>query len=147
MRIEPATTDDTETLVTIWRDSVRATHLFLGEQDIIDLEPVVREQALPNLEVWVLRTDEGEAAGFMGLHENKLEALFLAPAQIGKGGGKQLVAHARSLKGPLLVDVNEQNPKAVGFYLANGFKVVGRSPTDGEGRPFPLLHLKDQNPP
>jgi putative acetyltransferase len=37
--------------------------------------------------------------------------------------------------------VNEQNPAAVGFYEALGFTVRGRSPVDGEGRPFPLLHM------
>ena len=41
----------------------------------------------------------------------------------------------------LAVDVNEQNDDAVGFYASLGFSVVGRSPTDGGGRPFPLLHM------
>ena len=47
------------------------------------------------------------------------------------------------LKGPLVVDVNEQNPQALQFYLAEGFQVVGRSELDGGGRPFPLLHLRE----
>lgn len=37
--------------------------------------------------------------------------------------------------------MNEQNPQAVGFYLHYGFVQTGRSPLDGEGRPFPLLHM------
>lgn len=53
------------------------------------------------------------------------------------------MAHAQSLaSGALSVDVNEQNEAALRFYEALGFAVVGRSPTDGAGRPFPLLHLK-----
>ena len=40
------------------------------------------------------------------------------------------------------VDVNEQNPQAVGFYLRMGFAVVGRSETDDADRPFPILHLR-----
>jgi putative acetyltransferase len=40
------------------------------------------------------------------------------------------------------VDVNEQNPDAVGFYQHLGFNVIGRSPLDGQGNPFPLLHLE-----
>jgi len=39
------------------------------------------------------------------------------------------------------VDVNEQNPEAVGFYLHIGFVQTGRSPLYGEGHPLPLLHL------
>ena len=41
----------------------------------------------------------------------------------------------------LTVDVNEQNPQAVGFYRHYGFIQVARSPLDGEGKPFPLLHM------
>lgn len=38
------------------------------------------------------------------------------------------------------VDVNEQNPDALAFYEGRGFVIKGRSETDGEGRPFSLLH-------
>jgi putative acetyltransferase len=41
----------------------------------------------------------------------------------------------------LIPDVSEQNPQAAGFSVRQGFVAVGRSETDGEGRPFPLLHL------
>jgi putative acetyltransferase len=57
------------------------------------------------------------------------------------------VAHAQARRpGALTVDVNEQNPAAVGFYERLGFVVVGRSPRDGSGRPFPLLHLRRPAP-
>jgi putative acetyltransferase len=39
------------------------------------------------------------------------------------------------------VDVNEQNEQALGFYRHLGFEVVGRSPLDGQGKPYPLLHM------
>jgi putative acetyltransferase len=57
------------------------------------------------------------------------------------------VAHAQGLSaGALAVDVNEQNEAALGFYEALGFSVVGRSPTDEAGRPFPVLHMKRAAP-
>ncbi|MNN83835.1 putative N-acetyltransferase YjaB [compost metagenome] len=40
------------------------------------------------------------------------------------------------------LDVNEQNAQALGFYLHQGFEVVGRSETDGMGQPYPLLHMR-----
>ena len=40
-----------------------------------------------------------------------------------------------------LVDVNEQNSQGVGFYKHLGFKVISRSPLDGNGNPFPVLHM------
>jgi putative acetyltransferase len=42
----------------------------------------------------------------------------------------------------MTTDVNEQNGQAVGFYKRMGFTATGRSPLDGQGRPYPLLHLK-----
>lgn len=40
------------------------------------------------------------------------------------------------------VDVNEQNPDDIGFYKRLGFSLVGRSPLDGQGNPFPLIHME-----
>jgi putative acetyltransferase len=41
----------------------------------------------------------------------------------------------------MTTDVNEQNAQAVGFYEHMGFTRTGRSPLDGQGRPYPLIHL------
>lgn len=140
-RIRPSTTDDREALVSLWLRSVRATHTFLSETDIVALIPAVRDGALVMLEVWVLVDQDDRPLGFMGLDGAKLEALFIDPAHIGNGGGTKLVAHARQRKGTLTVDVNEQNPDALAFYVAQGFRTTGRSETDSEGRPFPLIHM------
>lgn len=141
MTIRPARSDEHAALLAIWEQSVRATHGFLSEQDIRQLQPIVRDAALPNLDLWVVCDDSDAPLGWMGLDQNKLEALFIAPSQFRRGHGKRLLDHARQRKGPLLVDVNEQNPQAVAFYLGNGFSVVSRSETDSLGLPFPLLHL------
>jgi len=141
--IRSATPDDRAPLLALWLRSVRATHAFLSEADIEALVPAVRDGALVALEVWVLQGEDGTPAGFMGLDGPKLEALFIDPDYAGMGGGSRLLAHARTLKGALTVDVNEQNPAALAFYLARGFVVTGRSETDGDGRPFPLLHLQE----
>jgi putative acetyltransferase len=143
MDIRKALPADGDTLLDIWLRSVRATHLFLSEDDIQSLLPIVRDVALAELELWVLCSDGGNPVGFMGLSGARLEALFLAPEFQRRGGGRMLLDHARQLKGPLQVDVNEQNPEAVSFYLACGFVVVGRSEVDADGRPFPLLHMHE----
>ncbi|MDY0300018.1 MAG: GNAT family N-acetyltransferase [Trichlorobacter sp.] len=143
MKIRKAQLEDHQTLLAIWEQSVRASHDFLSEQDIQLLIPMVRDQALPGLEVWVLCDESSAPIGFMGLDNNKLEALFISPTSFRRGGGKLMLEYARKLKGELQVDVNEQNPSAVAFYLSNGFVVAGRSPTDSQGLPFPLLHLNE----
>jgi putative acetyltransferase len=145
MIIREALPSDRVRLLDIWLRSVRATHLFLTEDDIQSLLPLVRDVALIELELWVLCSDDGMAIGFLGLLGAKIEALFIAPEWTRRGGGRLLIEHARRLKGCLTVDVNEQNTEAVTFYRACGFQVVGRSPVDDAGRPFPLLHLGESS--
>ena len=127
---------------------MRATHDFLTEDDIVALRPLVAS-ALDDdaLELWVLTGSDDQPVGFMGLAGEDISALFLEPARRREGGGSRLVAHAQALRGDTLtVDVNEQNHAAVGFYQALGFVVIGRSPLDDGGRPFPLLHMRRQAP-
>ena len=42
----------------------------------------------------------------------------------------------------LALDVNEQNPHALGFYEHMGFERIGRSAFDGQGSLSPLIHLR-----
>lgn len=141
MIIRQATNADHPQLLNIWLRSVRATHHFLQESDIEALLPQLRDIYLPAVELWVTVDAEDCPLGFIGLNENHIEMLFIEPDLRGKGIGRALLDHARSLRSQMSVDVNEQNPEAVGFYLHYGFVQTGRSPLDGEGRPFPLLHL------
>jgi putative acetyltransferase len=142
MRIRRAIPHDREALFDIWLRSVRATHLFLAEADIERFQSVVREYLASDAEFWALVADDEAPIGFMGLCGAKIDALFLAPEQSRRGGGRALVRHAEQLKGELTVDVNEQNVAACRFYEACGFVVEGRSELDGNGLPYPLLHLR-----
>ena len=146
--IRRARAADADALLELWERSVRATHDFLSEEDIVGLRPhVVQALAHEALELWVLAGERDAPVGFMGLAGHDIAALFLDPAARGRGGGRRLVEHAQALRGgELTVDVNEQNPAACGFYEAVGFVVVGRSPVDDDGRPFPLLHMRRPAP-
>ena len=85
---------------------------------------------------------DGFPVGFMGIEDKKLEMLFLAPEERGKGLGKKLLRHGIETFGVNEVTVNEQNPDAVGFYQKMGFSVYKRTEVDEEGRPYPLLWMK-----
>lgn len=143
MNIRRAIVSDRDRLLDIWLRSVRATHIFVTENDIQFMLPLVREYLAPeNVELWVLCTETDSPIGFMGMTGIKMDSLFLAPEFLRRGGGKLLVCHAQSLHDELVVDVNEQNPAACRFYEACGFVTIGRSELDDAGRPFPLLHMR-----
>ncbi|WP_426310341.1 acetyltransferase [Cellulosimicrobium sp. E-16] len=139
--LRPARPDDTPALVDVWRRAVEATHHFLAPDDVRALEAAVRDEYLAAVDVTVAEVD-GRAAGFVGTVGHRVEMLFVDPDLHGRGIGRVLLAEAGRDHAALELDVNEQNPAALGFYRAQGFVVVGRSATDGQGRPFPLLHLR-----
>jgi putative acetyltransferase len=147
-QIRRALPADAGVLLALWERSVRATHEFLTEDDIVGLRPHVAEALGDDaLELWVLADPNDVPIGFMGLAGDDIAALFLEPAHRGQGGGRRLVEHAQALRGgELTVDVNEQNPAAAGFYEALGFVIAGRSPLDPDGRPFPMLHMRRPAP-
>ncbi|MBA0036533.1 GNAT family N-acetyltransferase [Pantoea sp. BIGb0393] len=135
---------DFEAITAVWEASVRATHDFLQEADILALRPQVRMHYLPMVELRVYRDEQHTIVGFLGVAENRLEMLFVAPQAFGQGVGTQLLRYATQHLGVNELDVNEQNPQALGFYQRQGFVITGRSPLDGQGNPFPLLHLRYQ---
>ena len=129
-------------LLAIWESSVRATHHFLAPADLAQLAPVVGE-GLAKIETLVVyESVAGVPVAFMGVEGDKLEMLFVAPEARGGGVGKRLLTHAAEALGVRYVDVNEQNDQAVGFYRWFGFRTVGRSELDGQGRPYPILHME-----
>jgi putative acetyltransferase len=147
--VRPAGVDDRQPLLELWERSVRATHHFLTEDDVVALRPhVAVALASDALDWWVLDGGAGTPIGFLGVAGDDVAALFVDPDHHGRGAGKLLVAHAQRLVGDraLTVDVNEQNGSARGFYESLGFAVVGRSPTDSDGRPFPIVHMRRAAP-
>jgi len=147
MDIRMAIPTDRDVLLDIWLRSVRATRTFVSESDIQSMLPQVRDYlASGGPELWVACDDAGAVMGFMGMSGSEIESLFLAPEFQGRGVGRRLVRHAQALHGELTVDVNEQNTAARRFYEACGFVVEGRSEVDDQGRPYPLLHMRQAPP-
>jgi putative acetyltransferase len=89
-----------------------------------------------------VRDSAGQVVGFIGVEGEKVEMLFIHPAWRGQGVGRRLLGYAVTTLGATELDVNEQNPQAIGFYLRMGFEVVGRSAVDSIGKPYPLLHMR-----
>ncbi|MBE0459784.1 MULTISPECIES: acetyltransferase [Pseudoalteromonas] len=141
MNIETVEKTDHLQLLAIWEASVRATHDFLAEDDLNELKPLILEQYFDAVDLTCAKNGNGEILGFCGVHDGNIEMLFISPDVRGKGIGALLAAHAIKDQGATKVDVNEQNEQALGFYQHIGFTVTGRSPIDGQGKPYPLLHM------
>ena len=143
-RVRPARAEDWPALVALWRRSCEATHGFLAPDDLEALEEEVR-RLLPAVEELWLAEARGRPVGVLGGAGSHVDMLFVAPDWFRRGVGTLLLAHARRLHGPLTLEVNEDNPAGLAFYRARGFVVTGRSPVDSEGRPWPLLHLRQED--
>ncbi|CEQ06488.1 GNAT family acetyltransferase [[Clostridium] sordellii] len=133
---------DMEEILDTWESSVRATHDFLSEEDIISIKPQVIEGAKYVSKLLCVRDENGIIKAFMGIHDFKIEMLFVSNESRGNGIGKRLVEYAIEVLNVNYVDVNEQNPQAVGFYKHMGFEIFKKSNFDEQGNPFPILHMK-----
>ena len=129
-----------DVLLEIWEQSVRATHLFLSDAEVNAIRAYV-PQALKSVEHLIAAETEKPIA-FMGVQNGRLEMLFLAPEERGKGIGKQMLQYGIENYGIAELTVNEQNPQVVGFYAHMGFEAYKRTEFDEEGHPYPLLYMK-----
>ena len=128
-------------ILSVWEQSVKATHHFLMESDFEQYKKILQNFDFKDLDVFCLEENE-KVVGFISIHSEKIEMLFLNPDYIGKGLGRQLIDFAFSNFDIRYVDVNEQNPKATEFYQKIGFEIFDRSEKDDLGKPYPILKMK-----
>ncbi|MFN3652190.1 MAG: N-acetyltransferase [Armatimonadota bacterium] len=124
--IRPYEPRDTEAILEIWyRASVIAHDFIPAEYWRAELENV-RNTYLPLADTWVYE-EEGEVRGFISLLESHVAALFVRPESQGQGIGRQLLQHARSLRGRLSLDVFTENVRSRAFYARCGFRETKES--------------------
>ena len=129
-------------LLEVWESSVRATHNFLSNEEILEIKKYVPE-ALSGISHLIIKTNEDEnPIAFMGIENNKLEMLSIAPKYRGKGIGKKMLLYGIENYGVNDLAVNEDNPLAKGFYEHMGFKVYERHELDDQGKPYPVLYMR-----
>ncbi|MFK9097884.1 GNAT family N-acetyltransferase [Pseudomonas guariconensis] len=141
LTLQTPNVSDYPELVRIWEASVRATHDFMPDAYIVLLREYVLRRYLDAVMLVCCRDSTRRILGFAGVANGRVDMLFVAPEYRGQGIGKRLLRYAVDELNAERLDVNEQNPQALGFYLHEGFEVTGRSETDGLGQPYPLLHM------
>ena len=129
-------------LLEVCESSVKATHLFLSEEEIENIKNYV-PQAIQEIPYLIIVVNEHQVPiGFMGIAEQHLEMLFISHEERGKGLGKELLKYGIEKYSVNDLAVNEQNPLAKGFYEHMGFEVYKRTECDEQGNPYPLLYMR-----
>lgn len=142
LEVEERNSDLISKLIAVWEASVRATHLFLSDSEILSIKEYV-PQALKSIDKLIIaENDEEKPIAFMGIENETLEMLFITPSERGQGLGKLLLQYGISNYKVNRLTVNEQNPQAKGFYEHMGFHVYKRTDYDEQGNPYPLLYMR-----
>lgn len=129
-------------LLEIWETSVRATHLFLSNDEIEMIKMYVPQALTEIPHLVIVENDNESPVAFMGIDGQKLEMLFVSGEERGNGLGKMLIQYGIETYSVNELAVNEQNPPARGFYEHMGFRVYQRTERDEQGNPYPLLYMR-----
>lgn len=129
-------------LLQVWEDSVKATHLFLSSEEIENIKKYVPQAILGVSHLIIIENESHQPIAFMGIQNRKLEMLFIKNSERGNGLGKKLLNYGIENYNVNELAVNEQNPKAKGFYEYMGFKVYKRTELDEQGNPYPILYMR-----
>lgn len=93
IEVTDRTPDIINRLLEVWENSVRATHLFLSDNEIKSIKEYVPE-ALNGIAHLVIAEDEKSGSvAFMGIEKGTLEMLFISPEERGKGLGRRLIQY------------------------------------------------------
>src|SRR5215470_7319460 len=145
--IRPATSDEASTLTQI----ALASKSYWGYPEhwlkLWQPELAVSSEFIEKNQVFVFETG-GEIRGFYALCINdshaELEHLWVRPAYIGAGVGKELFLDAMERAAQLNVDEVQltADPNAAGFYERMGAQQIGETRSEIDGSPRILPRMK-----
>ena len=130
--------EDTERVVAIWLQASIQEHDFMPEAYWKEKTGDMRTLYLPLSEI-VVDEEAGELTGFMAFVDDYLAALFVAPEHQGRGVGSRLLQLAKKMRGALELGVYAENSRAIRFYAARGFRVVGERAEEATGQVEKLM--------
>lgn len=139
-----STSADNSDILSLWYNTVKATHHFLSEHDF-DLIYQELSSFIQQTSVTLAINQQHQVVGFMILDKNHIEALFVNHTLRKQGIGKRLINEALSKFSCITTTVNEQNKPALQFYQYLGFQQTHRREYDQQNRPYPLLYLEYRN--
>jgi len=146
LRIRKASTEDAATLTRLAHDAKRhwgyPEHWINHWQDDLTISP----DFVAANQVYVAER-EGEVLGFYALivrqDKAELDHLWVAPAHIGTGVGKELFVHAMQSAARRNISEVEiaSDPNAEGFYRKMGAHRIGETVSEIDGQPRAVPRL------
>ena len=85
-----------EELIEVWEKSVRSSHHFLSEEDLMYYRSRIMDTYFQAVELYVIR--QPNIVAFMGLSDEMVEMLFVLPSEKSKGLGSSLLDFAITKK-------------------------------------------------
>nr|WP_235955963.1 N-acetyltransferase [Rouxiella aceris] len=142
--IRPSGKDDLEALLLLWLRSTLLAHPFIDESYWYESAAMVRETFLPQATTWVAcRPQDDKIVGFISvLNQQFIGALFIEQACYGSGVAQQLMAQAKDHYASLLLEVYQQNHRALAFYRKEGFTITADTRHPGTNLPTWVMHWK-----
>lgn len=113
---------DLRRVMEIWLNGNMEAHSFIPREYWEANFAMVQEQIL-QAEVWVCE-ENGEIQGFIGLAGGWIAGIFVDEKYRSQGLGKQLLEHAKAKHDSLSLSVYKKNPRAMAFYLREGFSIA-----------------------
>lgn len=78
----------TSQLLEVWEDFVKATHLFLSNDEIKNIKEYVPQAIWGVSHLVIIENENNQPIAFMGIEDRKLEMLFIRNSERGKRLGK-----------------------------------------------------------
>ena len=82
-KIDSLTDELKDELIEVWGKSVRSSHHFLSEEDLMYYRSRIMDTYFHAVELYVIR--QPNIVAFMGLSDEMVEMLFVLPSEKGNG--------------------------------------------------------------
>ena len=122
---------DIDKVAKIWLDTNIKVHDFIPPQYWQNNYNMVKEMFLLT-EVYVYENAK-EIHGFIGLHNEYIEGIFVYSKAQSQGIGKLLLNFVKDKKEKLRLSVYQKNTRAIHFYQREGFKIQCESLDNSTG--------------
>lgn len=105
-----------DNIMKIWKEATIKAHGFIPEEYWLKNYDTVKEKYIPMAETYVY-IEENKINGFISILDKEyIGGLFVDTKSQGKGIGRELVNHIKSIYDNLTLAVYKENEKAVNFY-------------------------------